>query len=135
MMLAQLSAADPQHLKDWLIIALALASPILSVIGLVIGRRARIEPDPLRVQKVETLRDWCDSAHAAIGHRLDCHDAAINAIRAEIAHQRETAEAAARQRTSGIYQRIEDVRRELSDKIEAMPPQIIALLKNTNVIP
>jgi hypothetical protein len=136
MMIAQLSGADALHVKDFLIIALALAMPIIAIIGLVLGGKRKIEPDPLRVQKVENLvtKDFCLTSHNQIYQRLDGHDQQIGAIRQEMKHDRETSESAARVRSAGIYNKMDDNRRELSDKIDALPAQLIAMLRNTGAI-
>ena len=81
-----------------------------------------LEPDPLRVQTVPDLvtRDAFDKAHSHLVKRLDGHDKAIEAIRQEMKTDRENSESAARVRSAGIYNRIDDLRRELGDKMDAI---------------
>lgn len=72
MMLAQLSGASADHIKDFAVIGIAISMPIISIAALAIGRKTRIEPDPLRVQKVEGLvtKVECERAHSSVHDAL-----------------------------------------------------------------
>lgn len=117
---ADLQAVPADWLKNSVIVLLAIASPLIAIWAG--GRRRKIEPDPLRVQKVDNLvtKDYCLSSHATLHQRLDGHDAAITAIRGEMRKDREDGELAARTRSAGIYHKLDDLRLELSDKMDAI---------------
>jgi uncharacterized membrane-anchored protein YhcB (DUF1043 family) len=69
----------------------------------------------------------------------------FNAVRNELAHDRQANQEHASKRSETLFRKmdttrteldtkIEDTRRELSDKIDAMPERVITTLKNTGAI-
>ena len=125
MMLSQLNSPQPEFAGYTLAFVVGLTAAAASIVAMIRGGKKQsraLEPDPLRVQTVPDLvtRDAFDKAHSHLVKRLDGHDKAIEAIRQEMKTDRENSESAARVRSAGIYNRIDDLRRELGDKMDAI---------------
>lgn len=129
-MFSQLTGASAEHIKDFLIIALALASPLIAIL---VGRRARIEPDPLRVQKVEGLvtKAECERQHAGVQQALSARQALedkthdqlfakinavdrrqgeqMNALRMEMHGMELRINATAEERTTKVHDRVNEI--------------------------
>lgn len=120
--LAQLAGADAAHVKDFLLILLALSAPVLSVMGLVVGRRARIEPDPLRVQHVEGLvslqqfercRTAADKTHDMLFAKISAVDRRsteqFNALRTEMHDMELRLNASDEKRVANVHERVNEI--------------------------
>jgi len=129
-LLAQIGDASPQHIKDFLIICLAISSP---VIALFTARRSRIEPQPLEITQPEkpTTRDLCASKHSEIVTRFTRVEQDIQNLYREIKIDRTHFDSINESRTKETFNHIESVRHELSEKIDTIAPLVIATLKNT----
>lgn len=129
-MLASLSEASPEHIKDFLIICLAIASPLIALFS---TRRSRIEPQPLEITTTDkfSTRDFCTLKHNEIATRFDRVETDIRNLYREIKSERVHTESLNEARTKETYNHMESIRKELSEKIDDLPPQIIATLKNT----
>lgn len=116
-MFAQINDVPPDFLKY-------LALAVVAVIGAAAGiasiynsiRRNRIEPQPLMIKGADEYvnRDTCSHLHAETIRRIEEHSRQIELIWEHIIKQKEETEAAARARSAKIYEKIEEVRTELS---------------------
>lgn len=120
-MLAQsLQAVDADFVKNLVIVALAVVSPM---IALYVGRRnTRVEPDPLRVQAVDKLatKEECHGLHkadeavhgqlfakiSAVDHRLAEQ---VMAIRREMHGMEVRLNAVAEERTIKVHDRVNEI--------------------------
>ncbi|HOC56645.1 MAG TPA: hypothetical protein PKI20_13565 [Verrucomicrobiota bacterium] len=116
-MFAQLNDVPPDFLK-WLALAvIALiggAAGIASIYSSI--RRHRVEPQPLLVKGADehVSKEFCAHLHSETVRRVDEHSRQIELIWEHIVKQKEETEAAARARSAKIYEKIEEVRTELS---------------------
>lgn len=126
-MLAQLDSVDPRGLRDLLILLLALATPAAAWAGILLGRRSavRVEPQPLEVRP---SRDLVERAAYERDQEL---------IRERVA----ALEAGQRQMLAEINERLEEFRaesqqgiRRVHERMDRMPHELVALLRNTGVI-
>jgi hypothetical protein len=133
-MLAELSAVAPDHLKDFLLIVLAIASPIAAWVGLYYGRRrsVAVTPDPLRVQPVErwVTRDLCEQMHGATAKDIADVKARVTALENG---QREMVEAIDR-RMGEMRTEITAGLRGVHERVDNMPLEVVTLLRNTGAI-
>lgn len=118
---------------------MTVAGWLLGIVAVIWGlrqRTTRIEPDPLRVEKIDKLatREFCQAKHTEVERRLLGHDQDIAALRADMKEDRRNNEIHASQRSAGLHSKIDNVRIELSEKIDGMEARIIATLKNTGAI-
>ena len=133
---ADLTAVPADTLKWTLIVIIGLVLVGLQVWTAVRSSKTQITPDPLRVEKLDKFatRDFCEQRHAEVSRRLDGHDKDVRTIYDEIKRNRADNESQANTRSVAVHAKIDDVRRELSEKIDDMPAQIIATLRNTGAI-
>ncbi len=131
-MLADISSVNPATLKDFVIIIIGVGGFVMVVVQFFRKPSTAITPDPLRIEKLDKLasRDFVQERHAEHARRLDAHDKEIAQIRNEAKEDRRNNEVHASQRSSNLYQKIEAVRTELNEKIDAMPERIIELLNS-----
>lgn len=120
-------------LKDFVIIALALGGFALAAWATFQPRQpTNITPDPLRIEKLDKFatRDFCESKNNEVHRRLDQHEKEIVQLRLEAREDRQNGEAHATRRSADLHGKIESVRTDLNDKIDAMPERIIDLLNH-----
>ena len=93
---------------------------ILGVLWGILRGRTKIEPTPFPVEKVDKLatRDFVEAQQRENQRRLDGHDSDIRNIYAEMKTNRVDSEQHASLRSATIFKKIEDVRVELSEKID-----------------
>ena len=131
MMLAQIENVAPSALRDFALIVGGAAATAYYVKEIFWngGNRRDIYPDPLRVQKMEKFvsEKDCASRHAEETARMSQLHQQLIAMEAS----RETQRRQVSEDLKTIYNHIDEVRRELSQKIEDMPDRVIATLKNT----
>lgn len=108
-----------------------ICSLIFGGVGMLVGitglfKKQDVKVDqPLNVQLLESFTTKKDfDSHAADNKRE------FEAIRTELREDRKNNEIHASARSKSIYDKIDDVREELSDKIDAMPSRIVADLRN-----
>lgn len=125
-----LNAVPADWLKNLVIVALAIASPLIAIYA---SRRTRVEPDPLRVQEVKNLvtKDECERAHSSVHDALTgrqqvedkIHDQLfakinavdrrqaeqINAIRMEMHGMELRINATAEERTAKVHDRVNEI--------------------------
>jgi len=132
---ATLNGVSGDYFKSFM----TVAGWLLGIVAVLWGLRqktTRLEPDPLRVEKIDKLasREFVSSQFAEAARRLNGHDADIAAIRQDMKEDRRNNDIHASQRSAGLHQKIDNVRVELSEKIDGMEARIIATLKNTGAI-
>lgn len=104
---------------------------VFGAIGLLIAgvsafKKQEVRVDqPLNVQLLETFVAKSEFTNHVTENKKD-----FEAMRNELREDRKNNEIHASQRSSGIYKKIDDVREELSEKIDQMPSKIIADLRN-----
>jgi hypothetical protein len=121
----------------WLVVGLAALCVAVNQMDDFFDRR---KPRP-GFPPVEQL----ENSQRTLALRVDKLEDALTGLRREMREDRETQAISASERTAGIYQKIDDVRtelsanlenvrRELTDNQRSLPNEIVALLKNTNAI-
>ena len=134
MMLAQLESVAPQALRDFALIVGGLAATAYYVKELFWGggSRREIYPDPLRVEKMvkNVSEKDCFLRNSEETKRIE----QLHLQLVKLEESRETQRRQASDDRKTIYNHIDEVRRELSQKIEDMPDRVIATLKNTGAI-
>lgn len=77
---------------------------------------------PLEIRPVRDLvtREDFSMTHKQLTQRLDAHEQHIAVIRDELRHAGEQSEKSASNRSAGIYTKIDSLRLELSEKLEAV---------------
>ena len=80
---------------------------------------------PLNVQLLESFVTKSEFTSHTADNKND-----LDSIRAELREDRRNNEQHASARSAGIYRKIDEVRSELSEKIDAMPSRIVADLRN-----
>jgi hypothetical protein len=128
--IADLSAVNPMTLKDFAIIGLALISGAVGLKALFGKNTTALTPDPLRIEKLDKFatRDWCERERDETKRRLDSHDKDIAKIHDEFRQDREKNEVHASQRSQTIFRAIDELRRELTEKIDSTPERLIDTL-------
>jgi hypothetical protein len=88
-----------------------------------------ILPDPLNIQKVKRIVEEkdCFARHAESTKSIEQLHQQLN----KLENSRETQRVLASSEMGKIYKHIEEVRRELSEKIDNQPAALIAMLRNT----
>ena len=126
MMLAQFESVAPSVLRDFALIIGGLAATAYYVKALFWGE-GKI-PQPLRTTREDKFvsEKDCASRHKDETNKITQLHQQLIAMEAS----RETQRQLASEDRKSIYSHIDHVRRELSDKIEAMPSRIIADLRN-----
>ena len=115
-MFAQLTNTAPEHVKDFILIGIALFGVVALAWGMVKKNTTTVAPDPLRVQKADgtVSREFCAQIHGDTTRRLDGHDKDIRDIYAELKRDREANENHASARSSAIYGEIRKVSEEMN---------------------
>lgn len=130
-MLAQLQTVDPSHLKDLLMIVLAIAGPIMAALGMYYGRRksVAISGQPIQVQGSPTFvtRDMAEQMAQATGREvadlkarvtsleggqrdlLDKIDQRLDAMRAEIKEDRTNSQRTLMDEITKVHNRVNAV--------------------------
>lgn len=126
-MLAQLDSVDPRGLRDLLILLLALATPTAAWVGLLLGRRSviRVEPQPLEVRPSRDVieRATYERDQQLIQERVAALEAGQRTMLAEINGRLELMRSESNQAIRRVHERM-----------DRMPHELIALLRNTGVI-
>jgi hypothetical protein len=128
-MFADLPTPSPTELNTFL-------SCVLVVIGLILAGIKLTEK--LKGKKPKPPNEQLSESHAVLTQR-------VGKLEATVEKNREAAEAQARVRSAGLYSKMEEVRKqtsdhtesvrkELSEKIDAMPDRVVALLRNTGAL-
>jgi hypothetical protein len=118
MTLAQFTNANPQFLKDFIIVVvgiLGLCAAGASIYGVL--KKRRIEPQPLEVRAAQDFvtREFCGQMHAETVRRVDDHTHQIERIWNTIKADKDAFEVSARARSAKIYEKIDEIRQELSE--------------------
>jgi len=125
--IANLDSVNAATLKDFVIILLALGG--FAMAAWTTFRPSKptvITPDPLRVEKLDKFatRDFCEMKHLEVTRRLDGHDAELAQFRTEAKADREQNQVHASQRSAAIYHKIDEVRDELTTKMDGINEQM-----------
>lgn len=96
----------------------------------------KIEPQPLDVRKIPGVVsvDMHNTCHAEVQRRLNGHDEDIRSIYSRIEAVQTRNEQHASERSAAIYRKIDEVRLEVTDKIDTMPDRIIKTLSELNLL-
>ena len=131
MMLAQVEQIPSDWLRNAMLFIAALAATAYYIKALFWGDKSTV-PDPLRVQKVDRIvsEKECIARHTEAARELHEVRQKFNQLEASREVQRQQAS----EDRKIIYRHIDEVRRELSQKIDDMPDRVIATLKNTGAI-
>ncbi len=121
-------------LKDVIIILVGLLIVGLQVFNTF--KKPTPMPQPLQIEKLDKFatRDFCEVQHSDLRRQLAAHDKDIAQLREEAKEDRRNNEVHASQRSSGLHKKIEDVRSELTDKIDDMPTRIIDQLSKLGLL-
>ena len=122
---------------------MGLAGIVFGIIGVTKKQEVAVE-QPVTVKVLAELHDEFASKESFDQHVKKTHSE-FSAIREEHRRDRESSEKAASIRAAGIYNRIDDTRKELGDKLDDnrrelsaeinnMEARIITTLKNTGAI-
>jgi hypothetical protein len=120
-------------------IAGIIAGFVFGSLGLILSywlgsKKQQVSVDqPVSVKVIAELDDRF-AAKKAFEHHCEQDAAEFRRQRDESKQDRETIDAKNSARIKGVYDRIENVRRELGDKVDDMPDRIIATLKNAGRI-
>ena len=130
MMLAQLESVAPAALRDFALIIGGLAATAYYLKELFWGGEKI--PQPLRTLKEEK---FVTTSQCLKEHEEDRKQVAqLRQQFVNLEYSRETQRLQASEDRKTIYKHIDEVRRELSQKIDDMPDRVIATLKNTGAI-
>lgn len=128
MMLADISAADPKHVQDFVVIGLAIAMFMGGVVSLAIQYLTAKKAGQAQVQQPLVIQ-WGE-----MDRRVTATEAAIIELRRDLKIDRERQDKDAEERARRIYERMEKVREGLEARISELPSQLVALLKNTGAL-
>lgn len=134
MLLADLADVPADHLKWFLVIVLALATPAATLLGLWLGRRGRVtlDPQPLDVRAAPQLitRELYAETQRAIEGDLEDLKARVTAL-----------ENGQREMLAKLDERLAEFRVEMSaslrrvhERVDNMPLEMVTLLRNTGAI-
>ncbi len=126
-MIADLSSVEPQHVKDVLIIAFAVASLVIGLLMYLKRGRTEIAPQPLEVRGSGPTTTELDKRVIAL-------ERSFEQLRSELRADRDKLDDADEARASRLHARIDSLRNDMENKLQNLPAQIIALLQNTGVI-
>lgn len=134
MILAQASAPGPGTNEIWIVIgAIALVMSILGNLAQInVARRKRErvtldQPLDVRLIKEFVKAEECLARHAESTSKISAVQLEVHDLRKE---RTEDARAAAMSR-KGMYDQINQVRRDLTEKIDNLPDRIVAQLLNS----
>jgi hypothetical protein len=111
--------------------------------GILTGKKQQISPQPLMVQEAERFmtKEVCDRNHAEAERAVRTAMVEVAKLqdqlekdRREASISRKSVYAEINRTTDETRKHMEDVRRELSEQIHAMPDRVVMLLRNTGVI-
>lgn len=129
-MIAQIPLPTGHELMSWLGslgLVLLIADRVISVAGRVRGEKQKTEvyPQPLDVNLVHEMAKDRDCLARAAHLQSE-----VNKLWA--ARDLDAKEASIHRKS--IYDKVESVRRDLTDKIESVPHQVVATLRNTKAL-
>lgn len=130
---------DPNHYSSigWLIVSLAgiavAANSILKLVDRFTGKGREITPQPLEVRAAAEFmrKQECDVHRNDIIRRLDEQDRDRSELRKIIHDDRAANEHAARTRSAGIYQAINKVRDDLTERITEVRDEMAKAAQDT----
>jgi hypothetical protein len=129
---------DPGIAWNVVLTIAVLIAITVNVVALYRGGRTtnRIEPTPLDVRKIPGVMsvDMHRACHEEVVRRLNTHDEDIRAIYRRIEDSQARQEVHASERSAAIYRKIDEVRTEVTDKIDTMPDRIIKTLSDLNLL-
>lgn len=133
---ADLGAVPADHFKWTIVIIIGLILVGLQIWTATRQNKTVIAPDPLRVEKFDAYatRHFCEMQHAEVTRRLNGHDADVRALYDEIKRDRQQNQEHASKRSETLYRKIEEVRTELSDKIDTTPSRVIETLSTLGLL-
>lgn len=142
MMLAQSIEAVPSDFwKNFCIALIALIAVTGIIVGIYVGTRkpepTRINDDPpVEVRKAPKRFNWelAEQRHADHERRLVDLEQRSSDLLAKLDGDKQEILDAGHERGVELRAEINDVRRELDKKIDAVPDRVIATLKNTGAI-
>jgi len=89
-------------------------------------------PNPLQIEKLDKFatRDFCEMKHLETNRRLDGHDADVRALYEEMKRERQSNQEHASLRSAAIYRKIDEVRDELTTKMDGLNEQMTTGFKD-----
>ena len=124
-LLADITSAEAWILGCTIVGALTGVGALVVAIAAMNKKQEVSVDQPLNVQLLESFVTKSEFANHAADNKRD-----VDSIRVELREDRRNNEVHASQRSAGIYKKIDEVRSELSEKIDAMPSRIVADLRN-----
>jgi uncharacterized membrane-anchored protein YhcB (DUF1043 family) len=129
---------EPNAFLQFWIIILFVAQIISLIVGIVVASANRKQRREVSFTETPASKKDFDQHVVETARNF-------NAVRNELAHDRQLNQEHASKRSETLFRKmdttrseldtkIEDTRRELSEKIDAMPERVIATLKNTGAI-
>lgn len=128
MMLADISAADPKHVQDVLVILMGIVVALVGIASVAIQWMNSRKSVQTQVQQPLVIQ-WGE-----MDRRVSATENAIMELRRDLKTDREKQDRDAEERARRIYERMELVREGLENRISELPSQLVALLKNTGAI-
>lgn len=122
---ADISTVSAEHLKDFAIIGLSMISALTSM-GLW-GASKRSQKREVTFAEDFVTGKQCNLMHVEIDRR-------VTSLEQQIVDRFDQIQRDDHMRAAGIYERINRTERSFSDQIQALPSQLIAILKNTGAI-
>jgi hypothetical protein len=116
-MFAQLQNVDAIHIKDVLLILIALVGMGSMIAGLVKKPKTSIEPQPLdvRIASEMVTKDYCRSSHVDSSARIARVEADVAALRQEIRDDRLKSTERISNEVGKVHDRVNDVLEAVSE--------------------
>lgn len=129
-MLGQMDKVQPTFLHQAVLLAIGLiggAAGVASIIGVFLKKKRQIEPQPLEVRAAAEFvtRDFCARQHEEWGRRQEELGVRVERLREVMSEDKTSFEANASRRSAGIYQKIDEVRKELTEANEETRKQMV----------
>jgi hypothetical protein len=137
-MFAQLTAVDPKHLQDFVVIAcvaLGLLIPAYFGIKTLFGRTTRLEqPVVVKPDAAYVSREFCASSHGETARRIERLEEELLALRREACEERAAAAQQFLAEIGRVYERVTQTEARVEEQIRCLPHEIIALLRNAGTL-
>lgn len=120
-------------LKDFVIIILAIGGFAMAAFTTFRPQKPTvITPDPLRIEKLDKFatRDFCEMKHLEVNRRLDTHDEQLAQLRIEAKAELQQNQEHASARSAAIYRKVDEVREELTAKMDGLNEQMTTGFKD-----
>ena len=119
-------------LMDTLVAIGTFGALIIAIIAVSRKQEVKVQ-QPISVEVIEQLHEQFASREGFEEHVRNTAEE-FRRLRAENKHDREEIAKKSSEQVAGVYDRIEDVRKELGGKIDSLPERVINTLKTTGAI-